>query len=611
MEGFGSMFERLNNTVDFYRGSKNQQLNQNSNLLNMYWNTLMNYLRTFQIDRATPFHFPFDCFYLEAGKLYSTIPFYYHGHLTRKRSLNFALPDYLISCGLPGDQSLLMENLTNILVELLEQYQFSRSESALQRLQRFSPELSAFLRSVPMSMVAGCLVYRSAQPYNVYQQLYSHIPAIGLVVPPNIPRQILREFFSAKMNELPKSTPVFPDPSLVFYHSHDFWNLTYQPNAAKCIAEPMIPAPACSVKAIPWQQPPAAPPSQVEALLATFVGYDLTALKTLAVLFSRILAPSFGSTVLYTHSNADTLRSFFAKVFAPWLISLPSQSGSSPKERISINRLAKSGSLRTLFEAQAAGKGLVLLLDTPASDSNKQSLSRLRKGTPIPIHHPFVPKQYLKSNAHLLCITDDRNRAQKLRKQLKANWIDLSSVEYPVTEAPVLSDETLCWLRCVLPLLGLQLLSADASAYTSPASEPIPFDAVEDFMTEGAIKGPGAFCTSFDLYNAYQSYYRARFSADPPLSKIVFTKRARAYAASQGPHMNYRHTRLGKDKRLRWYFTGLAPDPWAEVIPPAPPEDQKTAFSEYLNSGFFLMPQIPFHRQFPKTTVVKKSLISP
>ena len=104
MEGFGSMFERLNNTVDFYRGSKNQQLNQNSNLLNMYWNTLMNYLRTFQIDRATPFHFPFDCFYLEAGKLYSTIPFYYHGHLTRKRSLNFALPDYLISYGLPGDQ---------------------------------------------------------------------------------------------------------------------------------------------------------------------------------------------------------------------------------------------------------------------------------------------------------------------------------------------------------------------------------------------------------------------------------------------------------------------------------------------------------------------------
>lgn len=609
MDGSGSMFERLNNTVGFYLGPKNQQLDLNSDLLNTYWYTLNNYLHAFRIGWATPFHFPFDCFYLESGRLYSTIRFYYHGRLAKKRTLDFALSDYLAFWGLPGDQSSLMEKLINVLVKLLDQYHFSRSESALQKLQRFSPDLSALLRSLPMSMVAGCLVYPSN--YREFGQPYLYSSVTSFSVPPNIPRQILKQFFSAKISELSPSAPPLPEPSLVFYHSHDFWSLTYQPNAAKCIAEPILPAPLCSVKAIEWQRPPALVPAETESLLGAFTGYDPAAWKALAVLFSRVLAPTaFGSTVLYTHSNAAPLRRFFEQVFEPWLISFPSPADGSLKKQISVNRLIKSGSMRTLFESRVAGKGLVLLLDTPVSDSNKQTLSRLRKGTPIPIHHPFVPRQYLQSNAHLLCITDDRNRAQTLRRQLKANWIDLSAVERPIAEIGSLSSDSLCWLRCVFPLLGLQLLSASASSYAPPASDPAPFDAVESFLTEGVIQGPGAFCTSFDLYEAYREYYKKRFSVDPPLSKIVFTKRVRAYVVAHGPHMNYRHTRLGKGKKLRWYFTGLEPNPWANIAPPAPSANQISAFRDHLNSGYFLMPQLPFHDQPLHPAIVRGSLSS-
>lgn len=598
MGGSGSMYERLQNVLGpSTLEPKGRALIQNCHLLNMYWKNLNDYLYAFQINRATPFHFPFDCFYFENKKLYSSVLFYYHGHLTNRRALKYALSDFLASCGLPGYNSSTMNALIGSLIELLKLYQFSRAESALEKLRRFSPELSAFLRSVPMCMVAGCLTFLPRQDYHKYGQLYIYIPVTNLPVPPNIPRQVLRQFFSAKVNELQNTILQSSSiPSLAYYHFRDFWSFTYQAETSKCVASPMIPAPVSSVKAIDWHQPSSVALSQIEPLLAAFTGYDLAALKNMAVLFARILAPTeFGATVLYTHSNANVLRDFFAKVFQPWLISFSSQSDSNPRESISINKLTKSSSIRTLFEARAAGKGLVLLQDIPPSSDSKQILSKLRKGTPIPIKHPFVPKQYLHCNAHLLCITNDRTRAQELRTQLKAHWIDLSAVESPVSDTPTISDDALNWLRCVLPLLGLQLLSTDASTYSPPLSSPAPFDAVEDFMSDGVIQVPGAFCTSFELYHAYREYYKARFSVDPPLSKIVFVKRARAYVTSHAAqHINYRHTRLGKGKKLRWYFTGLEPSPWIKIAPSVPSEEQRSTFHDYLNSGYALMPKPPF-----------------
>lgn len=593
----GSMYDRLQRTFGFFSpGSKSQSLVQNGQLLNTYWQSLNDYLCAFQINQATPFHFPFDCFYLENETLYSSASYYYHGHLTKKRALKYGLSDYLTSCGLPGYNSPTMNALIKSLVELLKLYHFSRAESALRKLQHFSTELSAFLRLVPMNMVSGCLVYQPHRDYHEFGKPYLYCPVTSLHIPPHIPRQTLRQFFSARISELSDHTFSFPAPSLVFYDFHDFWNFFYQPDADKCAAEPVVPSPLCSVKAIQWQQPPALVPPDVQSLLSTFVGYDLAALKNMAALFARILAPAeFGATVLYTHTNAAVLRNFFAKVFQPWLISFSSQSGGSPRESISINKLTKSSSIRALFEARAAGKGLVLLQDIPPSSDSKQILSKLRKGTPIPIKHPFVPKQYLHCNAHLLCITNDRTRAQELRTQLKAHWIDLSAVESPVSDTPTISDDALNWLRCIFPLLGLQLLSTDASAYVPPLSSPAPFDAVEEFMSGGVIQVPGAFCTSFELYHAYREYYKARFSVDPPLNKIVFVKRARAYVTSHAKqHINYRHTRLGKEKRLRWYFTGLEPSPWVKIAPSAPSEGQRSAFHEYLNSGYALMPKSPF-----------------
>ncbi len=162
-------------------------------------------------------------------------------------------------------------------------------------------------------------------------------------------------------------------------------------------------------------------------------------------------------------------------------------------------------------------------------------------------------------------------------------------MERQFTLTSPLDNTTVEWSRCFFLLRGLQILSAGEDL--QPKSPLEPFDAVDDFLNNCTLQSRSCFCTTDQLYAVYSDYYRSRFQCPPPLTKIQFGKRVRTtYIPAHKPNMGYHKARLSKDKRPRYYYTGLQPLGLDKKSPVQAPDAIPPSYLEYLNSISSLMP---------------------
>ncbi len=564
-----------------------------------YFQCLTQYLTRYgyPFQLPTPFHYPLDYFHLlsRRGKppvLCFSQPFPL-GSRTTDKITSRTIKGFLSSCGLPGSaQDAEVQYLFENLVALLKTYRTDPSYVALLPIQRHDPQLACRLRYAQYFLVNGCLFLQFSQD-TVPQFCNSFLREFSRR---SLPQTALRRYFNTvtkhRINIPPYS---FSPPQMILQNILQLYSISFFDGRFRVsfpsFRVPSVPVPSSLplyyfVKPIYFSsyQSECQVPPQAAQILFSLTGGDVATTEKLSQLFAQILSLNPpGATVIYSHSNAESLRVLLSALFSPWVVPFD-------KNGITINKLVTKKNLHFLLCCQIEGYRLILLRDIPASQNSRSKISRLLQGKPLPVNDPYVSQQKLQNLSHLLCITSDRRRALTLQKQLNAHWIDLTPVERQFSLPPSITPSTIEWFQCFFPLRGLQILST--GEILPPKVSPEPFDAVEDFLNTRTLQSRGCFCTTRQLYDAYCDYYCAHFQGPPPLTGIRFGKKARTYVAAHKPGLGYHKARLGRDKRPLWYYTGLQPLGPEETTSIPVPDTISPSYQGYLNSISALIPPL-------------------
>ena len=206
---------------------------------------------------------------------------------------------------------------------------------------------------------------------------------------------------------------------------------------------------------------------------------------------------------------------------------------------------------------------------------------------------PHIPKQNLINRIHIICISQDRSKAQKISQELKTEMIDFSAFELPVTNLGELSRDDVAWLRTVFLPHGL----AESTQPVRKERRQRSSDGVEEFLLDWCTVCEGNLCDRASVYAAYCACYcHTHPGLQPPLTMGRFVKQVKKRIGRGAlSKVTYRKVRA----QQRMFFDGLVCP--SELPPPVsvPSPSVRDSFSDYLLAinedapGMFLSKGLP------------------
>lgn len=280
--------------------------------------------------------------------------------------------------------------------------------------------------------------------------------------------------------------------------------------------------------------------------------------------------------VIHTKSHKHELQTFFSEVLRDTAVQID-----SPTPFPSLNRLTKQPHLRSLFLAQIAGRCFVLVNDTPPSKGSSSKLGKIIKGNRISINSDFAPPQNYYHRLGIICVTDDRSKADNLRKKRKATVLDFSHTETEFPDQLEFSYTDAAWIYQTLLPYGLKLktlkdqkISDSAPFDVQRAPSPLTETACIHAFFQLCQKHNDCCCDTREVYQSYCQFLAVTQNGrKTEFSKIQFNKKFREISKSK---FIYKRPHRSRKRPSPYCYIGLKlPEtfPKSETAPSAPQED--------------------------------------
>lgn len=609
-----TLFQRLMNVTE-QQNSLSQHYTNTAlaqDLWQQYREALNNYLLLCSaVPPSYPLYDPFLYFY--RGKnddIRTTVRYTYGQHRTSTRLTRNGFP-YLLQAFFEPFQVIsfptagpAVDHLYQKLTELILNYPYDRLSRLFNELKKYSPQMANKLNK------ADSLLYSSDgnllinEPTHASENLTRFHPSIlalceftfrqnssGQYIPSKLLKNYLSELTrtfrenSGNVEQIKVSTPVkmelSDDLPTIYFQSGAKYAIQYDSDTDYfrfCTLPSYDAILGYQPKVVPIRHSAdAACSSTLYSFFNSLCGTDPNLLDQFALLLAEaMMTDGKKMFVIHTKSHKHELQTFFSEVLRDTAVQID-----SPTPFPSLNRLTKQPHLRSLFLAQIAGRCFVLVNDTPPSKESSSKLGKIIKGNRISINSDFAPPQNYYHRLGIICVTDDRSKADNLRKKRKATVLDFSHTETEFPDQLEFSYTDAAWIYQTLLPYGLKLktlkdqkISDSAPFDVQRAPSPLTETACIHAFFQLCQKHNDCCCDTREVYQSYCQFLAVTQNGrKTEFSKIQFNKKFREISKSK---FIYKRPHRSRKRPSPYCYIGLKlPEtfPKSETAPSAPQED--------------------------------------